>query len=153
MLQQHHRLHSHHLHQQHQLNDSNSTTSNSTTKNERHTPHSSVSAESDIEYDSNADEDDNSIVDIEDLRNENSMTPPNNELDKSTQMLMATSAALGGHVPIRPTPFSALAAAAAAWNGMGAAGLPWPGARQMPPFVGSGMFPGQAFGGGHVGGG
>lgn len=51
-----------------------------------------------------------------------------------------------GHVPIRPTPFSALAAAAAAWGGM-----PWPGARQMAPFGPPGMFPGQGFGGGHGG--
>lgn len=149
---QHHRLHGHH--QLLRMNGNNSPTSNSTSKHDRHTPHSSVSAESDIEYDSNADDDDNSIVDIEDLRNESSTTPPNFEIEKSTRMLMASAAnaALGNHVPIRPTPFSALAAAAAAWNGMGSGGLPWPGARQMPPF-GSGMFPGQGFGGGHVGGG
>ncbi|XP_031618652.1 muscle segmentation homeobox [Contarinia nasturtii] len=137
------------LHQRNQLNDSSSTTS-STTKNERNTPHSSASAESDIEYDSNADDDDNSIVDIEDVRNENSMTPPNSgEIEKSRQMLMATQAALSGHVPIRPTPFSALAAAA--FHGIGAAGgIPWPGARQMPTFP-PGMFPGQGFGAGHHG--
>lgn len=139
------------LHQSrhHQLNDSSSTTS-STTKNERNTPHSSASAESDIEYDSNADDDDNSIVDIEDVRNENSMTPPNSgEIEKSRQMLMATQAALSGHVPIRPTPFSALAAAA--FHGIGAAGgIPWPGAGRMPQFP-PGMFPGQGFGGGHHG--
>lgn len=137
------------LHQRnhHQLNDSSSTTS-STTKNERNTPHSSASAESDIEYDSNADDD--SIVDIEDVRNENSMTPPNSgEIDKSRQMLMATHAALtAGQVPIRPTPFSALAAAAAFGIGT-AGGIPWPGARQMPAFPG--MFPAQGFGGGHHG--
>lgn len=141
----------HNNHHSNQLNDSNSTTSNSTTKNERHTPHSSVSAESDLEYDSNADDDDHSIVDIEDLRIENSMTPPTNDLNKSArEMLMATSAALNGHVPIRPTPFSALAAAAAAWNGINGS-MPWPGARQMP--FGPGMFPGQGFGGAHGGGG
>ncbi|EDW39090.1 GL13893 [Drosophila persimilis] len=50
------------------------------------------------------------------------------------------------HVPIRPTPFSALAAAAVAWGSMGA-GVPWPGARQMPPFGPPGLFPGQGFGG------
>lgn len=138
------------LHQRNQLNDSSSTTS-STTKNERNTPHSSASAESDIEYDSNADDDDNSIVDIEDVRNENSMTPPNSgEIDKSRQMLMATHAALtAGQVPIRPTPFSALAAAAA-FHGIGtASGIPWPGARQMQAFPG--MFPAQGFGAGHHG--
>lgn len=141
----------HQLHQQHQrnqqLNDSSSTTSNSTTKNERNTPHSSASAESDIEYDSNVEDEDNSIVDIEDVRNENSMTPPNSgDMEKSRQMLMATTAALSGHVPIRPTPFSALAAAA--FHGIGAAGgIPWAGGRQMPTFP-PGMFP-QGFGAGH----
>lgn len=77
------------------------------------------------------------------------MTPPNSgEIEKSRQMLMATQAALSGHVPIRPTPFSALAAAA--FHGIGAAGgIPWPG-RQMPAFP-PGMFPGQGFGGGHHG--
>lgn len=137
------------LHHRNQLNDSSSTTS-STTKNERNTPHSSASAESDIEYDSNADDDDNSIVDIEDVRNENSMTPPNSgEIEKSRQIMMATQAALSGHVPIRPTPFSALAAAA--FHGIGAAsGIPWPGARQMPTFP-PGMFPTQGFGGAHHG--
>lgn len=147
-LQQQHQRNQQHHHQHHQLNDSSSTTSNSTTKNERNTPHSSASAESDIEYDSNAEDDDNSIVDIEDVRNENSMTPPNNsEMEKSRQMLMATTAALG-HVPIRPTPFSALAAAAA-FHGIGTAGgIPWPGSRQMSAFP-PGIFPGQGFGAGH----
>lgn len=111
--------------------------SSTCTKNERQTPHSST--ESDVDYDSNAEED--SIVDIED---ENSSTP--NGLDKSTQQLLAAQSALSGHVPIRPTPFSALAAAAAAWGGM-SAGMPWPGARQMTPFGPPGMFPGQGFGG------
>lgn len=61
-----------HLHHRNQLNDSSSTTSNSTNKNERNTPQSSASAESDIEYDdSNADDDDNSIVDIEDGKEQN----------------------------------------------------------------------------------
>lgn len=144
-----HQQHQQQLQRNHQLNDSSSTTSNSTTKNERNSPHSSASAESDIEYDSNADDDDNSIVDIEDVRNENSMTPPNSgEIEKSRQMLMATQAALSGHVPIRPTPFSALAAAAA-FHGIGTAGgIPWPGARQMPTFP-PGMFPSQGFGGHH----
>lgn len=114
--------------------------SSTCTKNERQTPHSST--ESDVDYDSNAEED--SIVDIEDIRNENSSTP--NGLDKSTQQMLAAQSALGGHVPIRPTPFSALAAAAAAWGGI-SAGMPWPGARQMTPFGPPGMFPGQGFGG------
>jgi hypothetical protein len=51
---------------------------------------------------------------------------------------------LGGPVPIRPTPFSALAAAAAAWGGMNNGAGGWPG-RQMPPFGPPGLFPGQGF--------
>lgn len=116
--------------------------SNSIAKNERHTPHSST--ESEVDYDSNQED---SIVDIEDIHNENCSTPG---LDKSSHML--SSSTLGGHVPIRPTPFSALAAAAAAWGGIGA-GMSWPGSRQMTPFGPSGLFPGQGFGPGHVPGG
>ncbi|KAJ6637711.1 Muscle segmentation homeobox [Pseudolycoriella hygida] len=116
--------------------------SNSIAKNERHTPHSST--ESEVDYDSNQED---SIVDIEDIHNENCSTPG---LDKSSHML--SSPTLGGHVPIRPTPFSALAAAAAAWGGIGA-GMPWAGSRQMTPFGPSGLFPGQGFGPGHVPGG
>ena len=118
--------------------------SNSITKNERYTPHSST--ESSVDYDSNQEED--SIVDIEDIHNENSSTPG---LDKQSQNSILASSPLG-HVPIRPTPFSALAAAAAAWGNMGA-GMPWPNARQMPPFGPPGLFPGQGFGPGHVPGG
>ncbi|CAO1441785.1 unnamed protein product, partial [Diamesa hyperborea] len=99
-----------------------------------HTPHSSIESE---DYDDSVrDEEEDSIVDIEDMNNENSTN-----LDKST---MLQSAALGGHVPIRPTPFSALAAAAAAWGGMGGGVPGWPG-RQMPPFGPPGLFPGQSF--------
>lgn len=116
--------------------------SNSITKNERHTPHSST--ESEVDYDSNQED---SIVDIEDIHNENSSTPG---LDKSTNNMLSSPTL--GHVPIRPTPFSALAAAAAAWGGIGA-GMPWPGARQMGPFGPPGLFPGQGFGPGHGPGG
>lgn len=117
--------------------------SNSITKNERYTPHSST--ESEVDYDSNQED---SIVDIEDIHNENCSTPG---LDtKSLNGSMLGSPPLG-HVPIRPTPFSALAAAAAAW-GVGG-GMPWPGARQMTPFGPQGLFPGQGFGPGHVPGG
>lgn len=116
--------------------------SNSIAKNERHTPHSST--ESEVDYDSNQED---SIVDIEDIHNENCSTPG---LDKASHMLSTST--LGGHVPIRPTPFSALAAAAAAWGGIGA-GMSWPGSRQMTPFGPSGLFPGQGFGPGHVPGG
>lgn len=110
----------------------------SITKNERYTPLSSN--ESEVDYDSNQED---SIVDIEDIHNDNCSTPG---LDKSGNGNMLASPTLGGHVPIRPTPFNAIAAAAAA-----AWGVPWP--RQMPPFGPPGLFPGQGFGPGHVPGG
>lgn len=120
--------------------DSNST------KNERltHTPHSSIE-ESDVEYDSNQED---SIVDIED-HNDTSSPRPSSGLDKSQINLQSPT--LPGHHPIRPTPFSALAAAAAAWGGM-SGGVPWPGARQLTPFGPPGLFPGQNFGPGPVSG-
>lgn len=121
--------------------DSNST------KNERltHTPHSSIE-ESDVEYDSNQED---SIVDIED-HNDTSSPTPSSGLDKSQINLQSPT--LPGHHPIRPTPFSALAAAAAAWGGM-SGGVPWPGSRQLTPFGPPGLFPGQNFGpGGPVSG-
>lgn len=117
------------------------------TKHERLTssPHSS-GAESDVEYDSNQED---SIVDIEDV-NQDTRSPSPHELNKATLIHQATG--LPGHVPIRPTPFSALAAAAAAWGGMNG-GMGWPGARQMNPFGPPGLFPGQSFGPGHHTGG
>lgn len=140
--QQHH--HSHLLH-------SSPLDGSSITKNERYTPHSST--ESEVDYDSNQED---SIVDIEDIRNENCSTPGDGEptgksssIGGTPQLLSSPGGPLSGHVPIRPTPFSALAAAAAAW-GVGG-GMPWPGARQMTPFGPPGLFPGQGFGGGHGG--
>lgn len=103
-----------------------------------HTPHSSIASE---DYDDSMrdDEDDeDSIVDIEDVKNENSTN------EKQTGQ--GGSLMPGQAPPIRPTPFSALAAAAAAWS-MNNSGMPgWPG-RQMPPFGPPGLFPGQPFGG------
>lgn len=121
--------------------DSNST------KNERltHSPQSS-GAESDVDYDSNQED---SIVDIEDM-NQDTRSPVPHDLNKAA--LLQQAAGLPGHVPIRPTPFSALAAAAAAWGGMNG-GMGWPGARQLNPFGPPGLFPGQSFGPGHHGGG
>lgn len=113
--------------------------SNKNDNDRSQTPHSSIESD---EYDSNQED---SIVDIEDVNNDSS------ELDKSSSGLLSSSA-LAGHVPIRPTPFSALAAAAAAWGNMGG-GMPWPGARQMPPFGPPGLFPGQGFVPGQLNGG
>jgi homeobox protein MSX len=101
-----------------------------------HTPHSSIESD---DYDSNQED---SIVDIEDIQQQQQQG------EKGSPLLPAS--ALVGHV-VRPTPFSALAAAAAAWGGMGG-NVPWPG-RQMPPFGPPGMFPGPGFGGGQLGGG
>ena len=90
------------------------------------TPHSSIGSE---EYEESMHEDEDSIVDIEDTNLEMHEKPPSLP---------------SGAVPIRPTPFSALAAAAAAWGGMGG-GMPWQG-RQMPPGFGPpGLFPPQGF--------
>ncbi|KAL1380301.1 hypothetical protein pipiens_014313 [Culex pipiens pipiens] len=120
------------------------------------TPHSLLESD---DYDSNQED---SIVDIEDINNDNSSSSPHHRGDgsigdsKGSPGLLQHSAALAaaGHVPIRPTPFSALAAAAAAWGGMSGGGMPWPGAaRQMNPFGPPGLFPGQGFGPGQLGGG
>lgn len=138
-----------------------------TTKNERHTPHSS-GAESDIEYDESNLEDDDEDIDIEEMNNDDSCSTPDLDSSKSPMggsglssssphMLSSPSSAAAaaaiaaGHVPIRPTPFSALAAAAAAWGGMGGS-MQWSAAaaaaagRQMQPFGPPGLFPGQGFG-------
>ncbi|XP_053680821.1 muscle segmentation homeobox [Anopheles nili] len=126
------------------------------------TPHSLLESD---DYDSNHDEEEDSIVDIEDMDHELSESgsqpgrkgsgspgsPAGLGLPHGSPPAAALAAAAAGHVPIRPTPFSALAAAAAAWGGMGG-GVPWPGARQMPPFGPPGLFPGQGFGAGQLGG-
>lgn len=139
-------------------------------KHERHSPMGS-SVDSELEYDDDYnehehdgehehDEEEDSIVDIEDMNADDSprSTPDGMDSSKSPETLSAhmpnsphllspAALAASGHVPIRPTPFSALAAAAVAWGGIGG-GVPWPGARQMPPFGPPGLFPGQGFGGG-----
>uniref|UniRef100_A0A1I8NV64 Homeobox domain-containing protein n=2 Tax=Stomoxys calcitrans TaxID=35570 RepID=A0A1I8NV64_STOCA len=138
-----------------------------TAKCERHSPIGS-SIDSELEYDEDLndqdldhDEEEDSIVDIEDMNADDSprSTPDgldsskspdegHNSLANSPHLLSPAVLAASGHGPIRPTPFSALAAAAVAWGGIGGAGVPWPGARQMPPFGPPGLFPGQGFGGG-----
>lgn len=146
-------------------NNNNNDVSTISTKNERHTPHSS-GAESDIEYDESNLDDDDEDIDIEEMNNDDSCSTPDLDSSKSPMggsglssssphMLSSPSAAAAaiaaGHVPIRPTPFSALAAAAAAWGGMGGS-MQWSAAaaaaagRQMQPFGPPGLFPGQGFG-------
>ncbi|XP_058058368.1 muscle segmentation homeobox [Anopheles bellator] len=134
----------------------------------RDTPHSLLESD---DYDSNHDEEEDSIVDIEDMDHElsdagsqrggrgskgsGSPGSPAGHLGMPGPHGGSPGAALAaaGHVPIRPTPFSALAAAAAAWGGMAGGGVPWPGARQMAgPFGPPGLFPGQGFGAGQLGG-
>jgi len=102
-----------------------------------HTPHSSIASD---EYDDSLHEDDDDEdVDIEEMNGENSTNPA----DKSSANMLPSSALAGGHVPIRPTPFSALAAAAAAWGSAGQ--IPgWPN-RQMQPFGPPGLFSAQGF--------
>jgi homeobox protein MSX len=102
-----------------------------------HTPHSSIA--SDDYDDSIQGDDDDEDVDIEDVNSENSTNG-----QKSSSGLLPSQSLVGGAVPIRPTPFSALAAAAAAWGGMNNGVGAWPG-RQMPPFGPPGLFPGQGF--------
>lgn len=138
------------------------TTASLLAKPERHSPIGS-SIDSELEYDDELnehdvehDEEEDSIVDIEDMNADDDSprsTPDGPESSKShasmpssPHILSPAALAASGHVPIRPTPFSALAAAVA-WGGIGG-GVPWPGARQMPPFGPPGLFPGQGFGGG-----
>lgn len=107
-------------------------------RSQTQTPHSSIASD---EYDDSIhDDDDDEDVDIEDVNSENST----NEKRPSLNSSMPHQSLIGGPVPLRPTPFSALAAAAAAWGGMSANGVPgWP-TRQMPPFGPHGLpFPGQ----------
>ncbi|XP_073820391.1 muscle segmentation homeobox protein Drop [Musca autumnalis] len=146
---------------------SNSVTVMATAKCERNSPIGS-SIDSELEYDEELndqdlehDEEEDSIVDIEDMNADDSPRSTPDGLDSSKSpdggpgslansphLLSPAVLAASGHGPIRPTPFSALAAAAVAWGGIGGAGVPWPGARQMPPFGPPGLFPGQGFGGG-----
>uniref|UniRef100_A0A182MBT2 Uncharacterized protein n=1 Tax=Anopheles culicifacies TaxID=139723 RepID=A0A182MBT2_9DIPT len=90
------------------------------------TPHSLLESD---DYDSNHDEEEDSIVDIEDMDHELSESGSGRKGSGSPGSPSALGlphgsppgaalAAAAGHVPIRPTPFSALAAAAAAWGGM-----------------------------------
>ncbi len=101
-----------------------------------HTPHSSIASEDYDDSMRDEEDDEDSIVDIEDVKNENST-------NSDKQSGQGGSLMPGQAPPIRPTPFSALAAAAAAWS-MNNGGVPgWPG-RQIPPF-GPPIFPGQHF--------
>lgn len=80
-----------------------------------HTPHSSIASD---EYDSHQED---SIVDIEDINNENS---------EMTILKKYPCSSGSGSIPIRPTPFSAIAAAAVSWSGVGG-GLQWSASRQL----------------------
>lgn len=110
-------------------NDSSSTK----IENDRsQTPHSLIGSED--EYDSHQED---SIVDIEDVNNENSTFLG---VEKSCNITN-----LNGQTPIRPTPFSALAAAAAAWSGIGGT-IQWSNSRQITPFGPPSIFNAHTFG-------
>lgn len=117
-------------------------------RSQTQTPHSSIGSD---EYDDSihGDDDDDEDVDIEDMNSENST---NDKKPQPNHPSLGHASLMGGSVPLRPTPFSALAAAAAAWGGMSNNGVPgWPG-RQVPPFGPHGLafpghFPGQLNGG------
>lgn len=103
-----------------------------------HTPQSSIASD---EYDSHQED---SIVDIEDINNENTeMT-----ILKKTQKYPCSSG--GGSIPIRPTPFSAIAAAAVTWSGVGG-GLQWSASRQLSSLnTAVGLFSTHTLNGGQI---
>lgn len=102
-----------------------------------HTPQSSVGSVD--EYDSNQED---SIVDIEDIHNDDGSEII--ELDRTKNIIQSN---VNGPIPIRPTPFSALAAAAAAWSGIGG-NVQWSATRQLAHFGSNGnLFHAQNFGG------
>lgn len=82
------------------------------------TPHSSVASD---DYDSHLED---SIVDIEDINNENT------EIIQLKRNHKIPCSSVSGSIPIRPTPFSAIAAAAVTWSGVGG-GLQWSASRQL----------------------
>lgn len=106
-----------------------------------HTPHSSIASDDFDESIHDEDEED-SIVDVEDVKNDNSTNSSNIESPHKGDLLQSHPL-VSGQALIRPTPFSALAAAAAAW-GMNNGVPGWPG-RQIPPPFGRPpeLFPGQ----------
>ncbi|KAG5677713.1 hypothetical protein PVAND_007445 [Polypedilum vanderplanki] len=105
-----------------------------------HTPHSSIASD-DFDESLHDDDEEDSIVDVEDVRNENSTNSSNVESPKSGDAMHAHQL-VAGQALIRPTPFSALAAAAAAW-GMNNGVPGWPNRQIPPPFRPPELFPGQ----------
>lgn len=116
-----------------QHNDSTNSIKHNDSELRSHTPHSSIASE---DYDDSIHDDDDEDVDIEEMNSENSTN------ERKSSSGLPPHEMMGGPGPIRPTPFSALAAAAAAWGGMNNGAGGWPG---RPPFGPPGMFPGQGF--------
>jgi hypothetical protein len=105
-----------------------------------HTPHSSIASD-DFDESLHDDDEEDSIVDVEDMRNDHSTNGSRVESPKERDAMHAHHLA-AGQALIRPTPFSALAAAAAAW-GMNNGVPGWPGRQMHPSFGRPELFPGQ----------
>ena len=97
-----------------------------------HTPHSSIASDDFDESIHDEDEED-SIVDVEDVKNDNSTNSSNIDSPHKGSDGLQSHPLVAGQALIRPTPFSALAAAAAAW-GMNNGVPGWPGRQIPPPF-------------------
>lgn len=136
-------------HQRHHNNDndcSNNSINNKLSDNEllerkSHTPHSSIASE-DFDDSIHDDDEEDSIVDVEDVRNDNSTNSSNMHSSLKASDVLHTHSLVAGQALIRPTPFSALAAAAAAW-GMNNGVPGWPHSRQIPPPFRPELFAGQ----------
>ncbi|XP_030745150.1 muscle segmentation homeobox-like [Sitophilus oryzae] len=89
-------------------------------------------ASSDEEYDSNIEDDDGSLVDVEDLNPDEKVEDAGKREDSSPRPREFSRESILGHGPIRPTPFSALAAV------YQAAHQNWPPQGIMNPFGGPG---------------
>lgn len=102
---------------------------------------------SEDEYEDSVNQED-SIVDVEDLNDGRLSEDESSSLYRRQRQLMQDRGqSLTGQGPIRPTPFSALAAAAAAYQaGLGAHPGPWVSSPVMGPFGPTGpMFQGPGF--------
>lgn len=106
-----------------------------------HTPHSSVASE-DFDDSIHEEDEEDSIVDVEDVKNDNNSTNGSNNDSPPKGDLLHSHPLVAGQALIRPTPFSALAAAAAAW-GMNNGVPGWPGRQMHPSFRPPELFPGQ----------
>jgi hypothetical protein len=135
-------LNSNSLHNHHSHNNKLHHSDSDLLERKSHTPHSSIASD-DFDDSMHDDDEEDSIVDVEDVKNDNSTNSSNIESPPKGSDVMHAHSLVAGQALIRPTPFSALAAAAAAW-GMNNGVPGWPG-RQLhgPPFPRPDLFPGQ----------